>query len=108
MKRGGSLVLITSVKSKMQRLLIANGFTKSTSTKSRIKGLDNISKGFAFKKEWDTFSLYWTCGNGGYRGMPVEEMDKKTTEIYLFLQSAGLEGHIEMVERRNQQAILLK
>lgn len=108
MKRGESLVLITSVKSKMQRLLIANGFTKSTSTKSRIKGLDNISRGFTFKKEWDTYSLYWTCGNGGYRGMPVEEMNKKTTEIYLFLQGAGLDDHMEIVERRNQQAILLK
>ncbi|MCY7500130.1 hypothetical protein [Bacillus pumilus] len=97
-----------SLKSKVQRILLKGNFKKSESSKSRVKGLSNITAGFKYDKMWDDYYLFYTSGNMIYRGMSSEKKDEKTIEIFNYLSEQGLGENIEMTTLRNQRAILLK
>ncbi|KXZ22354.1 hypothetical protein P4T89_12950 [Bacillus nakamurai] len=102
-------MLPTSLKTKVQRILLQGSFKKSESSKSRVKGLSNISAGFTFAKTFDDdYCLYYTAGNMAFRGMPNEEKDNQTEKMYQFLLDQGLQKNIELIDFRNQKAILLK
>ncbi|WP_406616676.1 hypothetical protein [Bacillus velezensis] len=61
-------MLPTSLKTKVQRILLKGDFKKSESSKSRVKGLNNISAGFTFAKTFDDdYCLYYTGGNMAFR-----------------------------------------
>ncbi|MDL5141677.1 hypothetical protein [Bacillus atrophaeus] len=95
-------MLPTSLKSKIQRILLKGSFKKSESFKSRVKGLGHVSAGFTFAKTFDDeYCLYYTCGNMAFRGMPTEEKDNQTEKMHQFLLEQGLEKNIEMTEFRN-------
>ncbi|WP_144533985.1 hypothetical protein [Bacillus pumilus] len=97
-----------SLKSKVQRILLKGNFKKSESSKSRVKGLSNITAGFKFDKMWDDYYLFYTSGNMIHRGMSSEKRDEKTTVMFNYLTNQGLAENIEMTTLRSQQAILLK
>ncbi|MCH4866830.1 hypothetical protein MK746_20855 [Bacillus sp. 1006-3] len=101
-------MLPTSFKAKIQRLLIKNGFKKSSKTKGRIRGLDNYTDGFDFEKSWDDYYLFYTCGNTIYRGMSQRDQDRKTEKMYEFLVDQGLEDHVKLTGLRSKKVILLK
>ncbi|ASS60623.1 hypothetical protein C7M22_03658 [Bacillus velezensis] len=102
-------MLPTSLKAKVQRILLKGSFKKSESSKSRVKGLSNISAGFTFEKMFDDgYCLYYTCGNMTFRGMPNEKKDNQTEKIYHFLLDQGLQKNIELTEFGNKKVILLK
>ena len=102
-------MLPTSLKAKVQRILLKGSFKKSECSKSRVKGLSNISAGFTFAKAFDDdYCLYYTAGNMAFRGMPNGEKDNQTEKMYQFLLDQGLQKNIELIEFRNQKAILLK
>lgn len=102
-------MLATSLKQKIDRVLSKDKkFGKSVKTKSGIKGLHNISSGYTFTKLGDHYYLFWTCGNMVFRGMPIEEQDKKTEEIYRYLVEQGFGEYLEMDEIYRQKGIKLK
>lgn len=95
-----------SFKTKIQKILIRDGFRKQGKSKGRV--IDNYSAGFTFDKYWeDQYYLYFSSGNMASRGMSREEKDKKTMEMYNHLVSLGLESNLELSEIKNQKAILL-
>lgn len=99
-----------SLKQKVNRILQKEKkFSKSKTSKGRIKGFDNTTAGYTFYKLWDAYYILYTCGNIAFRGMSVEDQDKKTEEIFKYLVEVGLSEFIEIVNGiKNQKAIKLK
>lgn len=100
-------MLATSFKQKTDRILKKNDCKKSSETKGRIKGLPSVTHGYTFRKLWDDYYLFFTCGNMTRRGMLVEEMDKETMKLYNILKTSPIGDAIELETHRNQVAIKL-
>lgn len=99
---------VASLKNKINRILSKSRFQKKTSTKSRVKGLQNVSAGYEFGKLWDDIYLRWSYGNMAFRGKSNEEHDIKTMEIYRYLCEQGLENDLELSKFQDKVAIILK
>lgn len=100
-------MLNTSLKQKTDRLLRKGEFQKSKVSKGRIKGLPNVSAGYTFEKMWDDYYLYFTSGNMAFRGIPVEEKDQKTVEMYDYLKTTDVSDTIELTTLRDYKVIKL-
>ena len=95
-----------SLKRKLTKALTPH-FTKSTQSKSRVKGFPNINAGFDFTKYWDNYYLFYRSGNMGFRGMTLEEQNNKTRKMYEWLVANGFQNYVEY-EKGNDSRDLIK